>query len=54
MLSLTDIYFLLLTVLRSTFKLMRVNNFVNEEEVMRFISMHLMETPKLNVSILIK
>jgi hypothetical protein len=33
---------------------MKVNGFVNEEEVMRYISTHLFTTPKLNVATLVK
>lgn len=53
-LSITDIYYIMLTSLKSVFKVFKVNGFVNEDEVFRFVGENLVDVPKINVSIMIK
>lgn len=53
-LSLADAYYILLTVVKSVFKMKRVNGFVNEEAIHRFIEENLADTPKINVAIIVK
>lgn len=53
-LSLADVYYIMLTVIKSVFKMMKVNSFVNEDAIIRFIDDNLADTPKINVSIMVK
>lgn len=53
-LSLADVYYIILTVIKSVFKMMKVNGFVNEDAILRFLDENLADTPKINVSIMVK
>jgi hypothetical protein len=42
------------TVLKSTFKILQTDKFVSEEDVVRFTSFALSNTPKTNISMLLR